>query len=82
MAAQQVVRLSRLGLRQGPHGACSESIVSLMYAMPSPGSLTFDPIAGMMSQAPAMDHKGSQQAMDDTFSLVNISPQVGEGFNR
>ena len=33
-------------------------------------------------QAPAADHKGSQKALLDTFSLSNISPQVGKGFNR
>ncbi|KXZ47785.1 hypothetical protein GPECTOR_33g667 [Gonium pectorale] len=32
--------------------------------------------------APAANHKDSQKAMDETFSLVNISPQVGKGFNR
>ena len=32
--------------------------------------------------APAADHKDSQKAMDDTFYLSNMSPQVGEGFNR
>jgi len=32
--------------------------------------------------APAADHKGSQKAMDETHSLMNISPQVGKGFNR
>lgn len=32
--------------------------------------------------APAANHKQSQRAMHDTFSLMNISPQVGEGFNR
>ncbi|MEW5317411.1 MAG: hypothetical protein WDW38_008708 [Sanguina aurantia] len=32
--------------------------------------------------APAANHKGSQQEMDETFSLVNVSPQVGKGFNR
>jgi len=32
--------------------------------------------------APAANHKGSQKEMDETFSLVNISPQVGKGFNR
>ncbi|EFJ41614.1 mitochondrial nuclease [Volvox carteri f. nagariensis] len=31
---------------------------------------------------PAADHKSSQKAMDETFSLINISPQVGAGFNR
>lgn len=31
---------------------------------------------------PAADCKSSQQAMDDTFYLSNIAPQVGEGFNR
>lgn len=31
---------------------------------------------------PATDHKGSQAHMDSTFSLTNISPQVGKGFNR
>ncbi|KAJ8604699.1 hypothetical protein CTAYLR_006562 [Chrysophaeum taylorii] len=32
--------------------------------------------------APAANHKHSQDAMRDTFSLLNISPQVGVGFNR
>lgn len=32
--------------------------------------------------APAADAKFSQQAMDETFSLANMSPQVGDGFNR
>ena len=32
--------------------------------------------------APAADHKGSQKAMEETFTLSNISPQVGKGFNR
>jgi len=31
---------------------------------------------------PAGDHAYSQKAMDDTFLLTNISPQVGVGFNR
>ncbi|CAO1632861.1 unnamed protein product [Parajaminaea phylloscopi] len=30
----------------------------------------------------AADAKFSQQAMDETFYLTNIAPQVGEGFNR
>lgn len=33
-------------------------------------------------QAPAADAKYSQNAMDETFYLSNISPQVGDGFNR
>ncbi|ODV93568.1 hypothetical protein PACTADRAFT_71327 [Pachysolen tannophilus NRRL Y-2460] len=33
-------------------------------------------------QAPAADAKFSQKAMDETFYLTNMSPQVGEGFNR
>ncbi|KAL3230594.1 Mitochondrial nuclease [Nakaseomyces bracarensis] len=33
-------------------------------------------------QVPAADVKFSQSAMDNTFYLTNISPQVGEGFNR
>lgn len=33
-------------------------------------------------QVPAADAKWSQQAMDDTFALSNMCPQVGEGFNR
>jgi len=33
-------------------------------------------------QAPAANAKFNQQAMDETFYLSNISPQVGEGFNR
>jgi len=32
--------------------------------------------------APAADFKHSNRAMADTFSLANISPQVGVGFNR
>jgi endonuclease G len=31
---------------------------------------------------PAANHKGHQGAMNETFCLSNISPQVGEGFNR
>lgn len=33
-------------------------------------------------QVPAADAKWSQEAMDDTFLLSNMCPQVGEGFNR
>lgn len=33
-------------------------------------------------QAPAADARFSQTAMDETFYLTNMSPQVGEGFNR
>lgn len=33
-------------------------------------------------QAPAANHKGSQRALEETFRLTNISPQVGKGFNR
>lgn len=33
-------------------------------------------------QAPAADAKFSQKAMDETFLLSNMSPQVGDGFNR
>ncbi|OJD21918.1 hypothetical protein ACJ73_06743 [Blastomyces percursus] len=33
-------------------------------------------------QVPAADAKWSQDAMDATFSLANMCPQVGEGFNR
>ncbi|KAK8932552.1 hypothetical protein H634G_06211 [Metarhizium anisopliae BRIP 53293] len=33
-------------------------------------------------QVPAADAKWSQKAMNDTFYLTNISPQVGDGFNR
>ncbi|VEU21639.1 DEKNAAC102525 [Brettanomyces naardenensis] len=33
-------------------------------------------------QAPAADAKFSQDAMNETFLLTNMSPQVGEGFNR
>ncbi|KAG0251994.1 nuclease [Mortierella polycephala] len=32
--------------------------------------------------APAADCKSTQTAMDETFYLSNIAPQVGEGFNR
>ncbi|KAI8868704.1 DNA/RNA non-specific endonuclease [Ramicandelaber brevisporus] len=32
--------------------------------------------------APAADAKRSQQAMDETFLLTNIAPQVGPNFNR
>lgn len=31
---------------------------------------------------PAADAKISQDAMDETFYLSNIAPQVGDGFNR
>ncbi|KIP10327.1 hypothetical protein PHLGIDRAFT_101457 [Phlebiopsis gigantea 11061_1 CR5-6] len=31
---------------------------------------------------PAADAKISQEAMDETFLLTNIAPQVGDGFNR
>ncbi|PFH46115.1 hypothetical protein AMATHDRAFT_70601 [Amanita thiersii Skay4041] len=31
---------------------------------------------------PAADAKFSQEAMDETFLLTNIAPQVGDGFNR
>jgi DNA/RNA non-specific endonuclease len=34
------------------------------------------------AQAPAANHKGSQKALEETFKLTNISPQVGKGFNR
>ncbi|KAF9249612.1 hypothetical protein DTO027I6_4300 [Penicillium roqueforti] len=33
-------------------------------------------------QVPAADAKWSQEAMDGTFALSNMCPQVGEGFNR
>lgn len=33
-------------------------------------------------QVPAADAKWSQDAMDGTFALTNMCPQVGEGFNR
>ncbi|KAK3214139.1 hypothetical protein GRF29_28g2101568 [Pseudopithomyces chartarum] len=33
-------------------------------------------------QVPAADAKWSQEAMDDTFALTNMCPQVGSGFNR
>ncbi|KAL7275288.1 nuclease [Rhizina undulata] len=33
-------------------------------------------------QVPAADAKFSQQAMDETFYLTNMCPQVGTGFNR
>ncbi|KAK5664095.1 hypothetical protein OQA88_310 [Cercophora sp. LCS_1] len=33
-------------------------------------------------QVPAADCKWSQSAMDETFYLTNMCPQVGEGFNR
>lgn len=33
-------------------------------------------------QVPAADAKWSQAAMNDTFALTNMCPQVGDGFNR
>ncbi|KAK6458737.1 mitochondrial nuclease [Scheffersomyces xylosifermentans] len=33
-------------------------------------------------QAPAADAKFTQEAMDETFFLSNMAPQVGDGFNR
>ena len=35
-----------------------------------------------VSRVPAADAKISQEAMDETFYLTNIAPQVGAGFNR
>ncbi|GMH42333.1 hypothetical protein BSKO_10252 [Bryopsis sp. KO-2023] len=32
--------------------------------------------------APAANHKSSQKAMNETFTMSNVSPQVGRGFNR
>lgn len=32
--------------------------------------------------APAASHKGSQWALDHTFRMSNVAPQVGAGFNR
>lgn len=32
--------------------------------------------------APAANSRGSAAAMAETFTLANISPQVGPGFNR
>ncbi|DBB17295.1 hypothetical protein WJX82_005669 [Trebouxia sp. C0006] len=32
--------------------------------------------------APAANHKGDQVGLSETFSMSNISPQVGKGFNR
>lgn len=32
--------------------------------------------------APAANHKGDQAGLTETFSMSNISPQVGKGFNR
>ena len=31
---------------------------------------------------PAATHRGSQGALEETFTLSNVSPQVGRGFNR
>jgi len=36
----------------------------------------------MLDRVPAADAKVSQSAMDETFLLSNIAPQVGDGFNR
>ena len=33
-------------------------------------------------QVPAADAKWSQEAMNDTFKMTNMCPQVGDGFNR
>lgn len=33
-------------------------------------------------QAPAADAKSSQKLMDESFSMANMSPQIGIGFNR
>jgi len=32
--------------------------------------------------SPAMNNKNSEQAMAESFSLSNMAPQVGKGFNR
>ena len=39
-------------------------------------------LAQSTCRVPAADAKMSQQAMDETFYLSNIAPQVGDGFNR
>ncbi|GJJ12507.1 hypothetical protein Clacol_006750 [Clathrus columnatus] len=36
----------------------------------------------VIQRVPAADAKMSQEAMNETFLLSNIAPQVGEGFNR
>lgn len=36
----------------------------------------------LTARVPAADAKISQKAMDETFYLTNIAPQVGDGFNR
>ena len=36
----------------------------------------------VVCRVPAADAKSSQEAMDETFLLSNIAPQVGDGFNR
>ena len=33
-------------------------------------------------KVPAADAKFSQEAMNETFYLTNMCPQVGDGFNR
>lgn len=35
-----------------------------------------------LGRVPAADAKVSQEAMNETFLLSNIAPQVGAGFNR
>lgn len=52
-------------------------------------SLLFLPLAAELIRridrghmVPAADAKMSQKAMDETFLLSNVAPQVGEGFNR
>jgi hypothetical protein len=35
-----------------------------------------------MVQAPAANHKETADTMQETFSLSNICPQIGRGFNR
>jgi DNA/RNA endonuclease G (NUC1) len=47
-----------------------------------PGLLWSYILTEVRVRVPAADAKSSQDAMNETFLLSNIAPQVGDGFNR
>jgi hypothetical protein len=58
---------------------------TLLVPPPSPDCCTrpwIELLLVLQTQAPAASHNGSQAEMNGTFTLLNVSPQVGVGFNR
>lgn len=63
------------------------SSLSQMFVRSPPSSPTLSNNSALSPKqrghmVPAADAKQSQLAMQETFALTNIAPQVGEGFNR